>query len=120
MGNIILLLFCFAAGIMLRRMGRLPENTSAALNAFIINIGLPAMALGYLNKIEIQATLIYAALMPWIMFLAGAAILWPLCRIMNFPRRLLGEARYVCNWPGARVPGLIALKNPDRLRRRSR
>jgi hypothetical protein len=103
MGNIILLLFCFAAGIMLRRMGRLPENTSAALNAFIINIGLPAMALGYLNKIEIQATLIYAALMPWIMFLAGAAILWPLCRIMNFPRRLLGEARYVCNWPGVPV-----------------
>ena len=90
MGNIILLLFCFAAGIVLRSMGRLPENTSAALNAFVINIGLPAMALGYLNKVEIQPTLLYAALMPWIMFVVGAAILWPLCRIMNFTRQTTG------------------------------
>ena len=90
MGNIILLLFCFAAGIVLRGMGRLPENTSAALNAFIINIGLPAMALGYLNKVEIQPALLYAALMPWIMFVVGAAILWPLCRIMKFPRHTTG------------------------------
>jgi predicted permease len=90
MGNIILLLFCFAAGIVLRSTGRLPENTSAALNAFIINIGLPAMALGYLNKVEIQPTLVYAALMPWIMFVVGAAILWPLCRIMDFSRHTTG------------------------------
>ena len=90
MGNIILLLFCFAAGIVLRGMGRLPENTSAALNAFIINIGLPAVALGYLNKVEIQPALLYAALMPWIMFVVGAAILWPLCRIMKFPRHTTG------------------------------
>ena len=90
MGNIILLLFCFAAGIVLRSMGRLPENTSAALNAFIINIGLPAMALGYLHKVELNSALLYAALMPWIMFVAGAGILWPLCRLMKFPRHTTG------------------------------
>ena len=90
MGNITLLLFCFAAGIVLRSMGRLPDNTSAALNAFVINIGLPAMALGYLNKVEIQPALLYAALMPWIMFIVGAAILWPLCRIMHFSRHTTG------------------------------
>ncbi|MGB5201212.1 MAG: AEC family transporter [Sedimenticolaceae bacterium] len=90
MGNVILLLFCFAAGIALRITGRLPENTSAALNAFIINISLPAMALGYLHKVEMQADLLYAALMPWIMFLVGAAILWPFCRMMKFPRHTTG------------------------------
>ena len=90
MGNIALLLFCFFAGIVLRRAGRLPENTSAALNAFIINISLPAMALGYLHKVELHPTLLYSALMPWVMFLVGAAILWPFCRIMRFPRQTTG------------------------------
>ena len=90
MANTILLLFCFVAGIVLRSTKRLPENTSAALNGFIINISLPAMALGYLNRVELNATLLYSALMPWIMFIAGALLLWPICRLMQFPRHTTG------------------------------
>ena len=90
MANTILLLFCFVAGIVLRSTKRLPENTSAALNWFIINISLPAMALGYLNRVELNATLLYSALMPWIMFIAGALLLWPICRLMQFPRHTTG------------------------------
>jgi len=90
MGNIILLLVCFAAGIVLRRLGRLPENSSAALNAFIINIGLPAMALGYIHKVEFETSLFYAALMPWVLFAIGAGILWPVGRLMKWSRRTTG------------------------------
>jgi predicted permease len=90
MGNLALLLFCFVAGIALRRTGRLPQNAPAALNAFIINISLPAMALGYLNKVELQPAYAYAAAMPWIMFAVGFAVLWPLCRVMRLSRRTTG------------------------------
>ena len=92
MGNVILLLFCFAAGIVLRRLGRLPENSSAALNAFIINISLPAMALGNLHKVELETSLFYAALMPWVLFVIGASILWSVGRLMKWSRRTTGCA----------------------------
>jgi predicted permease len=85
MGNILLLLFCFAAGIVLRRTGRLPDNASAALNGFIINIGLPALALSSLHKVTFDPALIYSALMPWVLFLIGAGLLWSICCRSPFP-----------------------------------
>ncbi|HSM41077.1 MAG TPA: AEC family transporter [Afifellaceae bacterium] len=90
MGNFILLLFCFAAGIFLRRYNRLPENTPAVLNAFIINIGLPAMALAYLHDIELSPSLFYAVLAPWVMFLIGAVLLWQSCKALHLPRETTG------------------------------
>jgi len=90
MGNLILLLFCFAAGIILRQTGRLPQTTSAVLNAFIINIGLPAMALAYLHNIEINRSLVYSALAPWVMFVIGGALLWAVCRAMKYSRQTTG------------------------------
>ena len=90
LGNFILLLFCFAAGIFLRRYNRLPENTPAVLNAFIINIGLPAMALAYLHDIELSPSLFYAVLAPWVMFLIGAVLLWQSCKALHLPRETTG------------------------------
>ncbi|MGI1664045.1 AEC family transporter [Palleronia sp. KMU-117] len=90
MDNIVLLVFCFAAGIALRRLGRFPANASSVLNSFIINIGLPAMALAYLNGLTLSPELLFAAAAPWVLFLVGIAILWPLCRVMQFPRQTTG------------------------------
>jgi len=90
MTNIILLLFCFSAGILLRRMRRFPDATPAVFNAFIINIGLPAMALGYLRNLEFNAALLYPALMPWVMFVVGVGILWLAARALKFERRTTG------------------------------
>jgi predicted permease len=90
MDNIILLVFCFAAGIVLRLLGRFPANASAVLNSFLINIGLPAMALSYLNGLTLTRELAYAAAAPWVLFLVGAAILWPICRMLDFPRQTTG------------------------------
>jgi predicted permease len=90
MGNFILLLFCFALGIVLRQVGRLPDSTSVVLNAFIINIGLPAMALAYLHDLYLTKELLYSALAPWLMFLAGAFILYWACRVMQLPPNTTG------------------------------
>lgn len=90
MANIVLLLFCFVAGIGLRLTGRMPENASSVLNGFIINIGLPAMALAYLNGIQISSDLGFAILVPWVLFFFGMLILWPLCRALKFSRPTTG------------------------------
>lgn len=90
MANIILLLFCFAAGIALRALGRFPDNAPASLNAFIINIGLPALSLAYLNGLELTPQLAVAALAPWAMFLLALAVLWPACRLAGLSRPSTG------------------------------
>jgi len=90
LGNLILLLFCFAAGIVLRRLARFPDNAAAVLNAFIINIGLPAMALAYLHNIDMNRALVYSALAPWVMFIIGGGLLWVVCRAMGFSRQTTG------------------------------
>lgn len=90
MGNLVLLIFCFGAGITLHRMHRLPENASAVLNGFIINIGLPALALAYLRDISISRDLALVAAAPWIMFILGGVVFWLVGRVMNLPRPTTG------------------------------
>ena len=48
------------------------------------------MALAYLHNIEIDRTLVYSALAPWVMFVIGGALLWTICRSMNLPRQTTG------------------------------
>ena len=49
MNAMVLLLSCLAAGIVLQRAGKLPNNAPAALNAYVINVALPALALMHLH-----------------------------------------------------------------------
>ena len=90
MGNLILLLFCFSAGIVLRTLGRFPPNASATLNAFIINIGLPAMAFAYLRDIAFTPALLAAAAAPWALFAVTIALMLPLGRALALPRPTTG------------------------------
>lgn len=74
MVNIALLVFCFVLGIVLRQSGRLPENTPAAFNGFIIHISLPAVILLYVHRLRIDASLVYSVLTPWILFAVGLLV----------------------------------------------
>jgi predicted permease len=71
MDNIALLIFCFLAGVLLRRSGRLPENAPSAINGFIIHISLPALILLYVHRLPIDSSLLYPIAAPWILFSAG-------------------------------------------------
>ena len=54
-----------------RRIGRLPENTSAVLNAFIIHVSLPALTLLHVHEMKFDTSLIFPVAMAWIMFGVG-------------------------------------------------
>lgn len=59
MDSIILIFVCLFAGIALQRSKAIPANAHTALNQFVINISLPALALYYIPKIEISTKLLY-------------------------------------------------------------
>lgn len=71
MSNIILLIVCFLAGMGLRRTGRFPESTPAALNGFIIHVSLPALALLHIHRLTLDVSLLFTAGMAWCLFGVG-------------------------------------------------
>ena len=71
MDNLALLILCFVAGIVAKKTGRLPEQTPAVLNSFIINLSLPAITFLFLHEMPFSAKLLYPVLMPWIGFTAA-------------------------------------------------
>lgn len=68
MANIILLAICLLAGIGLRKTGRFPASTPAALNGFIIHISLPALTILHIHNLTIDSSLLLTAGMAWLLF----------------------------------------------------
>jgi hypothetical protein len=56
MQNFALLALCFGRGMVLRRTGRLPEETPAALNGYIVHVSLPALRLHHLRHLSCDAS----------------------------------------------------------------
>ncbi len=90
MSNLILLILCFVAGILLRRSGRMPEQAPVTLNSFIIHVSVPALALLYLHDLKFSGDIILVVAMAWIYFGMAAAFFWWMGRRMNLPRPTVG------------------------------
>jgi malate permease and related proteins len=90
MSNYLLLGACFLLGILLRRLGRLPDNAAASLNGFVVNISLPALTLTYVHGLKLHTGLILPALMAWLMFGIGCGFFWLAAKTLGFSRATTG------------------------------
>jgi predicted permease len=90
MPNLILLIACFLLGVLLRRLGRLPDATPTVLNGFVINVSLPALTLLYVHELPMTRALAYPAAMAWIMFGLGFLFFVAVGRAMGWPRATIG------------------------------
>jgi len=90
MTNISMLIICLLAGMLLRAAQRVPDNTHAALNGFIIHIALPALILGQIHGLRLTTNLLWPVSMPWLLFALSAAAFTVLARVMKLPRRTAG------------------------------
>jgi predicted permease len=95
MSNLILLAVCFAAGIILRRLGRMPEHAPASLNAFIIHVSLPALTLLYVHELRLSGEVVLVALMAWLVFGLSAGFFWLAGRWLALPRATVGALMLV-------------------------
>jgi predicted permease len=90
MQNFALLALCFVLGMVLRRTGRLPEATPAALNGFIVHVSLPALTLHHLRHLSFDASLAAPLLMAWLLFAAGVAFFFVAQRLFRWPAATTG------------------------------
>ncbi|KAF0221320.1 MAG: auxin efflux [Geobacteraceae bacterium] len=95
MTNIILLIVCFAVGIILHRTGRFPAATPAALNGFIIHVSLPALALLHIHRLRPDPSLIYTGAMAWLLFGAGFVFFRYAGRMAGLPDNTVGALMLV-------------------------
>lgn len=90
MDNIILILVCMLAGVMLRRQNIVPANAHTALNQFAIYLLLPALSLYYIPKIQVTEKLLYPVGVGWFSFLFSWAVFAALGKIFGWSRKLQG------------------------------
>lgn len=90
MSNIALLAVCLLMGILLRRTGRMPASTPAALNGYVINVALPAAAIRYIHDLKLEPSLLLTGLMAWLLFGAGWLFFAGAGRMLKLSRRATG------------------------------
>jgi len=95
MDNVIMLFACLAVGMALRWGKRVPENAHTSINAFIIHVSLPALTLLQMHSVVLDPALLYAALMPWLLFAASAILFWAVGRLLRLPRTTIGALAVV-------------------------
>ncbi len=74
MFNFLLIGICLLAGILSKKYKRLPADSFKAVNAWVINIALPAVALLYIPEIHWNLSLILPILMPFLVW--SGSYLW--------------------------------------------
>jgi predicted permease len=90
MNNIILLILCFVAGILLRRARLMPDNAPATLNSFIIHISVPALVLLYIHELKLSGDIVLVVAMAWLCFGLAAGFFWLVGRYLKFSRGTVG------------------------------
>jgi malate permease and related proteins len=73
MAAVSLVLLCLLIGVALRRSGRLPDDAPAALNGYVINVALPALALVHLHRAPLTIDFMTAAGGAWLLLGFAAA-----------------------------------------------
>jgi hypothetical protein len=85
-----MMLVCLAAGMLLRRAGRVPNDAHVAINAFIVHVALPALILKQLHGLHLSPALLYPVSMPWVMFALTVPVFIVVGRAMKFPDKVTG------------------------------
>ncbi len=95
MDNVIMLFACLAIGMALRWGNRVPDNAHTSINTFIIYVSLPALTLLQIHSVVVDRALLYAALMPWLLFATSAVLFWVVGNLLRLPRTTTGALAVV-------------------------
>lgn len=66
MASIYLIFICLFVGYALKRFHLVESNRFKVLNTLVIYVGLPALTLHFIPKVELNPELIYPIMMPWL------------------------------------------------------
>lgn len=74
MSTMVLLLICFAAGVLARRLSGLPVDSYRVLNGWVLNVSLPALVLRSVHTVSLVPRLFLGAGVLWVEFIVIAGL----------------------------------------------
>jgi hypothetical protein len=86
---------CLAIGMALRWSNRVPDNAHTSINAFIIHVSLPALTLLQIHAVRLDPDLLYAVIMPWLLFVTSALLFWAIGSALRLPKATTGALAVV-------------------------
>ena len=90
MTNIALLVICLLLGMILRMAQRVPDNAPLTINAFIVQVALPALILGQMHDVPLTPALLLPVSMPWLVFALSVPVFALLGAMLRFPAEVTG------------------------------
>lgn len=90
MDSFILLFLCLIMGYGLQFINAFPKNAHLTLNQFVIYVSLPALALYYIPKIQINAQLLYPLGVAWLGFLFSFLFFYLIGKRLKWSNKLIG------------------------------
>ncbi|MBJ3775664.1 AEC family transporter [Acuticoccus sp. 2012] len=95
-----------AIGVVLNATGRMPENASKVLGAWVINVALPATALHSVHGITFDPGWAFAALTPWIGVALAIVVFAVVGRAAGWSRQRVGGLVLVAGFGNTSFVGL--------------
>ena len=89
-GLLSVLIASLGLGSLARRTKLFPAQTSAALNAVVLNVALPALVLRAIHTVPLSTELFIAAAMMWVVFLGAWGLFTLLGRVARLSTRTVG------------------------------
>ncbi len=90
MSNLVLLVICFGLGLAARRFTTLPADSHRVLNAWLMNVSLPALVLRAVHGVTLEPALFLGASMLWVIFLVAAGLALAAIRAGRSSKALAG------------------------------
>lgn len=90
MGNIVLIFVFLIAGWLAKRFKLLNNQSAIFMNKIVIFVSLPALTLYHIPQIEIDSSLIYPIITPWIGILFSFILFGTLGKVLGWSRAITG------------------------------
>jgi len=94
--NILLIFVYLFAGLALQKVNALPKDFHLKINAFIINISLPALALLHIPKLQFSTTLWMPVATAWIVYLLAFIFFKLIQKLLHFNNYTLACLTLCC------------------------
>lgn len=85
MDKVILILFCIAAGLLLRRLKIVPADSYKTLNELLVNFFMPALILWQITELKFDSRFIFPILVAWIIFTGAFVFFTSVGKWTKFP-----------------------------------
>lgn len=89
MTNFVLIFLCISVGVVFNRMNMLPAGSHKSVNAWVLNVALPALALRFIPEVNWNYHILISVLGPIVVWLGA----WLFVRIYDRKRKLSQASR---------------------------